>query len=151
MNIDTILNEMDIVLEEAFSVPLLGKRVVDAEALGTLIARMRQSLPEEIMEARRIVRDVKKIEAEARKNEEKILAAAQARAEKMVSEQEIVKRSKETAEQIELTAKQRAKTMTDSSFRLTEEILTQTEQQLTRSAADIKRRLVSMRQKRKRG
>lgn len=151
MNIDTILNEMDVVLEEAFSVPLLGKRVVDAEALGTLIARMRQSLPEEIMEARRIVRDVKKIEAEARKKEEKILAEAQARADKMVSEQEIVKRSKEAAEQIELTAKQRAKSMTDSSFRLTEEILTQTEQQLTQSATDIKRRLATMRQKRKGG
>lgn len=151
MNIDTLLNEMDIILEDAFTVPLLGKRVVDAEALGELIGRIRLNMPQEIVDAKHIVQDRQKILEDAKREAAKTVKHAEERAKVLVSEQEIVKQSKAAAEEMERTARQRAKNLADSSFKLAEDMLTQTEQQLAQSATDVKRRLAAMRQKRKGG
>lgn len=150
-NIDNILNEMDIILEDAFSVPLSGKRMVDTESLGQLIEKIRLNLPQEILEARRIYGDRSRIMAEAKEKADKIIKAAEERARILVGEQEIVKNSKRLADDLELTAKKRAKSISDSSFTLCEDVLAQTEEQLAASSADIKRRLAVIRQKRKGG
>lgn len=149
MNIDGILNEMDIILEDAFSVPLLGKRVVDAESLSELITKIRLNMPREIVDAKHIVQDRSKILEDAKKEAAEIVKRAEKRAEVLVSEQEIVKNSKRVAEETELAARKRAKTLSDSSFKLCEDLLTQTEEQLTVSSTNIKKTLAALRQKRK--
>lgn len=151
MNIDNLLNEMDIILEDAFTVPLLGKRVVDVESLSGLIEKMRLNMPREIVDAKHIVQDRNKILADARKEAENIVKKAEERARVLVSEQEIVKNSKRAAAELELSSKKQAKSITESSFKLCEDILSQTEAQLNASSTDIKQRLAAIRQRRKVG
>ena len=151
MNIDNLLTEMDIVLEEAFTVPILGKRVIDAEALSQLIDKIRLNMPREILDAKHIVQDRSKILSDAKSEAEKIVRRAEERARVLVSEEEIVKTSKRVAEELQTNAKQRAKSITDSSLALCEDVLSQTETQLAASSADIKRRLAAIRQARKSG
>lgn len=149
MNIDNLLNEMDIILEDAFTVPLLNKRVVDVETLSGLIEKIRLNMPREILDAKHIVQDRNKILADARKEAESIVKKAEERARVLVSEEEIVKNSKRHAAELELNAKKQARGITDSSFKLCEDILSQTEAQLNASGADIKQRLAAIRSRRK--
>ena len=55
MNIDDLLDLMDETLEDAFTVPLTGKRMVDAERLRDIIDDIRLNMPTEIRQAKAIV------------------------------------------------------------------------------------------------
>lgn len=149
MNIDHLLNEMDVILEDATTVPLFGKRMVDVDTLSGLVEKMRLNMPREIVEAKHIAQDRAKILAEARKEADEIVRKAEERARKLVSEEEIVRNSKRMAADLEMNARKQAKSITESSLKLCEDILGQTEEQLSASSADIKRRLMAIRQKRK--
>ena len=73
MSIDTLLNDMDTVIEEGRSVPFSSKLAVDVDELRRIIEDIRLNMPVEITQA-------KKIAAERRD----ILNAADAQAEDII-------------------------------------------------------------------
>lgn len=150
MNIDDLLDLMDETLEDAFTVPLTGKRMVDAEKLRDIIDDIRLNLPTEIRQAKAIVKDRAEIVADARNEAEAIIKKAEERAAVIVSEQEITKQSKAKATEILQTAQQHAKEMRGSVSSYCENVLRQTEEQLVKSCAEVKNIRSSLRQKEKR-
>ncbi len=151
MNIDDLLDMMDETLEDAFTVPLTGKRMVDAERLRDIIDDVRLNMPTEIRQARAIVKDRADIVEGARQEADAIVKKAEERARVIVSEQEIVKQSQARAAEIVQNAQQHVKEMRTSVANYCENILRQTEEQLVKSCSEVKNVRSSVRQKEKRG
>ncbi len=147
MNIDDLLDMMDETLEDAFTVPLTGKRMVDAEKLRDIIDDVRLNMPTEIRQAKAIVQDRADIVEGARKEAEGIIKKAEERARVIVSEEEVVKQSQQRASEILTGAQQQAKELRTSVTNYCENLLRQTEDQLTKSCSEVKSARASIRQK----
>lgn len=147
MNIDDLLDLMDETLEDAFTVPLTGKRMVDAEKLRDIIDDIRLNMPTEIRQAKAIVQDRAEIVEGARKEAEGIVKKAEERARAIASEQEIVKISQQKATEIMQGAQQSSKEMRKQVTGFCENMLRQTEEQLAKSVSEVKTVRTSIRNK----
>ena len=147
MSIDDLLDLMDETLEDAFTVPLTGKRMVDVDKLRDIIDDVRLNLPNEIRQAKGIVKDRAEIVDAARAEADAIVKKAEERARVIVSEQEIVKQSKQKATEMIQNAQQNTKEMRTSVSNYCESILRQTEEQLVKSISEVKNVRSSMRQR----
>ena len=92
MNIDEILNMIDDMLEEAWSLPFSGGRcVVDAQKVKECVEDIRLNLPGEIKQAKMIVADRNDIIKGAERQAESTLRKAEERARMLIAQEEIVK------------------------------------------------------------
>ncbi len=149
MNIDDLLDLMDENLEDAFTVPLTGKRMVDVDKLRDIIDDIRLNLPTEIRQAKAIVKDRADIVEGARAEADGIVKKAEERARIIVSEQAVVKQSQQRATEIMQSAQQNAKEMRTSVTNYCENMLRQTEEQLMKSYSEVKNIRSTVRQKEK--
>lgn len=147
MNIDDLLDLMDETLEDAFTVPLTGKRMVDVDKMRDIIDDIRLNMPTEIRQAKAIVQDRAEIVAGARKEAEGLVKRAEERARGLVSEQEIVKQSQQNATEIMTTAQQQSKELRNMIDDYCENVLRQTEEQLAKSAGEVKKMRSTLRSK----
>lgn len=149
MNIDDLLDLMDETLEDAFTVPLTGKRMVDAEKLRDIIDDIRLNMPTEIRQAKAIVQDRAEIVEGARTEADAIIKKSEERARVIVSEQEIVRLSQKRAGEIMAASQQQAKEMRQTVSNYCENILRQTEEQLVKSCTEVKGVRASLRKREK--
>ena len=90
---------------------MTNKLVVDERALLTVVDEMRIRIPEEIREARRVMRQRDQIPQSAQMEAERIVGQAQEQAEQMIRDEEIVKQAEAHA----LHLVQEAEERTDAS------------------------------------
>ena len=110
MNIDEILNMIDDMLEEAWSLPFSGGRcVVDAQKVKECVEDIRLNLPGEIKQAKMIVADRNDIIKGAERQAESTLRKAEERARMLIAQEEIVKQAQEKAADIIAQAQMAAK------------------------------------------
>ena len=123
-----------------------SKRVVDVDRMRDIIDEVRNNLPDEIRESKKIVNDREQIMKNARIESESIIQQAEERARALTSEQEIVKRSQQRAAEI-LTAAQTQRQGADAATRrcTVRRILKNSEEVLARSVADIKNTRMNLR------
>lgn len=146
MSIDDLLDMMDETLEDAFTVPLTGKRMVDVEKMRDIIDDIRLNMPAEIREAKAIVQNRNEIVSDAKKEADGLIKKAEKQAAALVSEQEIVKQSQEKAGEISLTAQQQARDLRNRVTSYCDNMLRQTEEQLAKSTGEVKALRASVRQ-----
>ena len=110
MNVEELLDLMEETLEAGTAVPFApAKRVVDVDRMRDIIDEVRNNLPDEIRESKKIVNDREQIMKNAQVESETIIQKAEERASALVSEQEIVKRSRQRAAEILTAANTQAK------------------------------------------
>ncbi|MGI6260692.1 MAG: ATPase [Acutalibacteraceae bacterium] len=98
MSVEEVVDQLDELVESAFSFPLSnGKVLVDAEKIRRLLEDIRLNLPKDIRQAERIVADRTQIISDARKEAESIVRVAEERARTMVAKDEIVRQAQEKA------------------------------------------------------
>ena len=86
MIIDDILEMMDDLLDNAASVPFsVKKSIVDCDLMRDYINEIRLNLPQEIKQAKLIVRDRQQIISDANKEADNIIRRAEDRAKLLVS------------------------------------------------------------------
>lgn len=92
------LKRLEIILEKSF--PILPNYLVAVKLkeVETLIDSIYGSLPDEMTEARRILRRKEELQMEAQQKAEKIIADAQAEANRMLSESELMRQVQKEAE-----------------------------------------------------
>ena len=101
MNVEELLEMMEETLEAGTIVPFsASKRMVDVDRMRDIIDEVRNNLPDEIRESKKIVNDREQIMQNARIESESIIQQAEERARVLTSEQEIVKRSQQHAAEI---------------------------------------------------
>ena len=116
MSIDTLLNDMDTVIEEGRTVPLVpNKLLVDVDELRRIIEDIRLNMPVEITQAKKIAAERRDILNAADAQAEDIIIKARQRADLMVEEHQITKEAKEAALAIMQQAKEESQALINAS------------------------------------
>ena len=104
MEIFTLLEELEDILERSKSVPFSGKSVVDKEEILEIIKEIRLKLPDELKQAKWIKEERQRILVEAQKEADDIVKEAENRIISMINENEITKKAYEKKAEIIETA-----------------------------------------------
>ena len=138
--IDDILDMMDDMLDNASSVPFsVKKSIIDCDQMRDYINEIRLNLPQEIKQAKLIVRDRQSIINDANKEAESITRRAEERAKVIVSNDEITKAAKARAVEMINQAQAKAKEIKTAANKYIDDVLVQSEECLQANLADIRR------------
>ena len=100
MDVLVLIDKLDDVIHNARTVPLTDSVMIDREEIYDLLDQMRSTVPEEIKQARWIVKERQEMLAEAKQEAERVVAESQERADKLASETEVVRLAEKNAQQI---------------------------------------------------
>jgi len=96
-------------VHNAKAVPLTGQVRIDGEEIYDILDQMRATIPEEIRQARWIVKERQEMLAEAKREVDRLLAEAREQAVREVSQTEIVKIAEHQAQDIVDDARRQAR------------------------------------------
>ena len=102
------LQQLEELVRDAKSMPLSSSALLNRDEVLELIQEMQESLPEEIKQARWIVKDREELLAKARHEAERIVEQAHDDQLRMARKEEIVQRATEEADRIVAEAEQQA-------------------------------------------
>ncbi|MCL1830902.1 MAG: ATPase [Oscillospiraceae bacterium] len=149
MAVDKFLDRIDDLLEEAWNLPFTGgKRMIDVEKIRNLLDEVRLNLPQEIKDAKNIVADREEILKDANIEAENLIKAAEDRARKMISEQQIVISARERANEIVTDAHSKVRATERAVVEFSEATLKRAEDALVAAHTDIKNTRNSIRNRR---
>ena len=139
VSVEAMLEALEELLEEGMSVPLSGgRRVVDIDQARDIIDDIRINMPQEILQAKAIVKDKAQIMAKATKEAEDIIRRAEERARHLVDHEEVVLKATEKAREITQTSQQQAQQLKNTVTMYCDNLLTQTQEQLKKSFDEVK-------------
>ncbi len=102
------IDELQLLVEEAKSVPLSSSAVINRDEFLELLAQLKEEVPDEIRQARWMARDRDELLGRARKEAERIVAEAQGQRDRLLSRTEIVHAAQREAERLTDEARERA-------------------------------------------
>ncbi|HVM35759.1 MAG TPA: hypothetical protein VM784_10480 [Actinomycetota bacterium] len=105
------IDELQVLIEEAKTVPLSSSVVINRDEFLELLAQIKEEVPDEIRQARWMSRDRDELLARARKEAERIVAEAREQRDRLLSRTEIVHAAEREAERIVDDAKERSAKM----------------------------------------
>ena len=120
-------------------VPLTDQVRVDKEEIYDILDQMRATIPEEIKQARWIVKERQEMLAEAKREAERIVKEARERQTQLVSEQEVTKQAERAAEDIIEDARAREREIRLGAEDYADEILNTLEVNLSKFIAAVQR------------
>lgn len=139
VSIETMLENIEEILEEGVGVPLSGgKRMVDVDAARDIIDDIRLNMPREIVQAKAIVQDRARIIAKARKEAEDLVKAAEERARALLKKEEIVRQAEAKAKSIISEANQQAAQIKVTVTRYCDGVLSTAQEQMQKTFNEIK-------------
>jgi cell division septum initiation protein DivIVA len=100
MDVLVLIDKLDDLIHNARSVPLTDSVMIDREEIYDLLDQMRSTIPEEIKQARWIVKERQEMLAEAKQESDRLLSEAQERAEKLAADTEVERLAEKNAQQI---------------------------------------------------
>jgi len=107
MDVLVLIDKLDDIIHNARSVPLTDSVMIDREEMYDILDQMRSTIPEEIKQARWIVKERQEMLAEAKQEAERMLMEAQERADRLASETEVVRLAERNAQQTMEDARER--------------------------------------------
>jgi F0F1-type ATP synthase membrane subunit b/b' len=111
VDITARLNQLDELVRDAKAMPLSASVLVNRDEVLELVAEMQESLPDEIKQARWIVKDREDLLAKARADGDRIVADAHEEQVKMARQEQIVARAHQEAERILAEAEEQTRAM----------------------------------------
>lgn len=105
-NTDILLEDLEDVLDDATSMPMTKKSLVDVEKIKTIIEDIRLNTPQETKQAKAIVDSRNSILEEAKKEAADIIAEAQNQARELVARDQITQTAQAEAADIIAKAKE---------------------------------------------
>jgi cell division septum initiation protein DivIVA len=97
MDIMALIDRIEEAMDSGRGVPLMRGRLIDIEKVYEIIDEIRGNFPDELKQARWIVKERQEMLEEAEKEANRILEEARDRADSMASDQEVVRRANEQA------------------------------------------------------
>ncbi|HKM39339.1 MAG TPA: ATPase [bacterium] len=107
MDIFDLLDQFEHMLEHAPRIPLTGRLVIGEDELIEFVEHLRQSLPDDIQQARWLTKERQRYLKEAEEEAKKIIELASSRANTLVDENKIKQDAKQKAQEL-LTEAQKA-------------------------------------------
>ncbi|HEY8866576.1 MAG TPA: ATPase [Solirubrobacteraceae bacterium] len=139
MDVLVLIDKLDDLVHNAKPVPLTDQVRVDKEEIYDILDQMRATIPEEIKQARWIVKERQEMLAEAKREAERILKEARDRQERLIAEEEITKQAERAAEDIIEDARGREREIRLGAEDYADEILNTLEVNLTKFIGAVQR------------
>jgi cell division septum initiation protein DivIVA len=139
MDVLVLIDKLDDLIHNAKQIPLTENVRVDREEIYDLLDQMRATIPEEIKQARWIVKERQEMLAEAKREAERIVKEAQDEQQRLVSEQEVVKQAENHAEDIVEEARAREREIRLGAEDYADDILNTLEVNLEKFLAAVQR------------
>ena len=139
MDVLVLIDKLDDLVHNAKPVPLTDQVRVDKEEIYDILDQMRATIPEEIKQARWIVKERQEMLAEAKKEAERIIKDARERQERLVGEEEVTKQAERAAEDIVEDARAREREIRLGAEDYADEILNTLEVNLQKFLAAVQR------------
>lgn len=147
MTVEELLEQIDDMLDKAWSLPMSGgKCLVDAERLRNIVDDIRAYMPNEVRQARAIVADRGDIVETAKLEAEGIIRAAEERARRLVAQEEIVKQSQQKANEILTQTQLKSREMRKGASDFSEDLLKRTEEAIAQRLAEVRQARQLLRQ-----
>ena len=137
MDLSSLINDLDALLQHSVRVPASGRLLVDEAAIRQILADMRATVPDEVRIAQHIAGERDKILADARAQANRMMEEARAQAMSRVDDQGMVQAARERARAIIADAEQRASALQAQANQYTLTQLNNLEQRLQRVLREV--------------
>lgn len=140
MSMEGLISELEEILDSAWSLPLSGgKTVVNAERIMGILEDLRDSIPQEVVQAKAIVSDRSKIIADAKQEAETIIRVSEDRARTMVDKSEVVRQSEAKAREIMTQAQSEVKEMKKAANDYVDDLMKRTDDILASNLSELRK------------
>jgi len=140
MKVDELILQLQDIIGEAKSMPFSGGKVmVSSDEVYDIIDQIQDAMPAEVRQAKNIVADRKQILAEANRESENIIRAAEERKKAMLNQNEIVREAQAKAKEILDDAKQKSAEIRKAANVYVDSIMKRTEESLTTQLGEVKK------------
>ena len=139
MDVLELIDELHGLIHGAKQVRLRDQVRVDKEKLYGLLDQMRSTIPEEIEQARWIVKEREEMLAEAKREAERIVREAREQQARLISDEEVTKQAERAADEIVEDARTREREIRLGAEDYADEILNTLEVNLQKFLAAVQR------------
>ena len=139
MDVLVLIDKLDDLNNNARSVPLTDSVMIDREEIYDLLDQMRSTIPEEVKQARWIVKERQEMLTEAKQESERIVAEASEKAEQLAAQEEIVRVAERQAHEIVDDAREREREIRLGAEDYADEVLGNLEVNLDKFLAAVRR------------
>lgn len=109
MDLDAYIAQLEGLLGEARSVPMSASVMVNKRDVDDVLMRMKSEVPEELRQARWIIKERDDVLAEAQREVDAMMEDTRAEQERLLSETEVVRASQRESERILADAREQAR------------------------------------------
>jgi vacuolar-type H+-ATPase subunit H len=134
-----LIDKLDELVQGAKSVPMTSQVRIDQEEIYEIIDQMRSTIPEEIKQARWIVKERQEMLAEAKREAERLIGEAREQAAREASQQEVVRLAERQAHEMIEEARGRERQIRLGAEDYADEILNTLEVNLGKFLAAVQR------------
>ena len=127
MDIISLLETIEDIVERSFTIPVWGKAIVEREDILDIIKEIRLKLPDEIKQAKWVKEERHRILLDAQKEADEIIKDAEGRIMSMVEDHEIIRMAERKGEEIVESAYQTAKEVHKGSREYADDVLEKVE------------------------
>ena len=140
MKVDDLILQLQDVINDAKSMPFSGGKVmVSSDEIYDIIDQIQDAMPAEVRQAKNIVADRKQILAEANRESENIIRAAEERKKVMLNQSELVREAQAKAKEIVDDAKQKSAEIRKAANVYVDSIIRRTEESISAQLDEIKK------------
>ncbi len=140
MRVDELINELQDLVADSKAVPLSGGKVmVEPEKIYDILDEILDTLPAEVRQAKNIVADRSQIIAEAKKESEDIIRAAEERKKAMIEQSEITRAAKAEAKELLDEVKAKSAEMRKAANDYVENIMKRTDDAITAQLTELRK------------
>jgi len=139
MDVLVLIDKLDDLVHNARPVPLTDQVRVDREEIYDLLDQMRATIPEEIKQARWIVKERQEMLEEAKRESERVVREAREQQARLVSDAEVTKQAERAADEIVEDARSREREIRLGAEDYADEILSTLEVNLQKFTAAVQR------------
>src|SRR6476661_1133206 len=139
MDVLVLIDKLDQLVHEAKAVPLTDQVRIDREEIWEILDQMRATIPEEIKQARWIVKERQEMLGEAKREAERLINEAREQAAQLASQQEIVRLAERQAAELMAEARRREREVRLGAEDYADDILSTLEVNLGKFLAAVQR------------
>ena len=139
MDVLVLIDKLDDLVHNARPVPLTDQVRVDREEIYDLLDQMRATIPEEIKQARWIVKERQEMLEETKRESESVVRVAREQQARLVSDEEVTKQAERAADEIVEDARAREREIRLGAEDYADEILNTLEVNLQKFTAAVQR------------
>lgn len=151
MSVEHLLDQLDEMVDNAATLPLSNKILIDGEKLRRLLEDIRLDMPKDVQSARAIVTDRTSIIENARKEAEGIVRQAEERARTMIAKDTITQQAQEKANDLLAQTRVKAGEIRKAANEYVDDLMQRTDESIALSLSELRKARQSIKSSQKIG